>query len=201
MSETPGGLLIGHMASTAAVALVLTVIALINAETLGGATSAVSKTIASYSAQRMRESRLLRGYRESRLSTQPSTARPGSEIKESKEGDDTNLSSPYRDLTRNDKKLAHQYTHPKSPNKWHLWFWVVYVLVELPARRVATAYTSLKEGRRTLRGCLNVILGILMLPWCILVWILQVVVLNLADLFGVIKRKYLHCLKIWYYPC
>ncbi|KAK6075870.1 hypothetical protein SCUP515_05691 [Seiridium cupressi] len=186
MSENPDGQLIGSMAGTAAVALVLTVIALINAETLGDIAGTISRTIAYHTDIRMARSHFLQRYRMARHEAHTFTGEHKQAV-----GGPTQINASGPETLQIGRMPRTQGTrqrgHPKNKNSWHLWFWVIYILIEVPVNRTALAYAALK-GELSPAAVLNVILGILVLPWCILVWIFQLILLNLIDFIRLLKH-------------
>lgn len=71
---------------------------------------------------------------------------------------------------------------PKIDRSWHVDFWLAYLLVELPARRVMLAYGALKEQPLSWGVFLRVFLGVTMLPVFILSWALRTAAYNVVDL-------------------
>ncbi|KAH7309738.1 hypothetical protein B0I35DRAFT_85741 [Stachybotrys elegans] len=165
MSEVPSGSLIGSMAVCATVAFMITVVALINAETLGNASSKISRHIAQFSQLIRGRSWLIQRRRKAKAKAARSEA--------------------LGDSDTGELRVAHE---PQPQNRdthktrWHARFWLIYLLVELPAQRVALAYGAMKEHTWTWATCLNIMLALCLLPFCILVWLFRIAVYNATDL-------------------
>ncbi|KAI1858954.1 uncharacterized protein JN550_012312 [Neoarthrinium moseri] len=209
MSGTPEGSLIGNMAACALVALVLTVFALVNAETLGAKFAKLSSRIEQFSERHMEKSSLfglhkkgpkdddqkpidkyhkgndqkaekgeagIDSSQKNQKKTEPST--PG--LFSSPEG--PSKVAGKRSGKNEDLPPSHRRVGPSRKKSWHAWFWLRYFLIEFPARRVASAYRDMRSRRFTWMTGLNGIGGIILLPWCIIVFLAQIVGANLVDL-------------------
>lgn len=108
MAGTPDTPLLVDMITCAIIALILTVIMLLNAKSLAGMARETSRSIHKYSLRKMDKSQLARYLTTKR--TQSGTA--------------------------NHKRVLKTEDDEKS---WYILFWVVYILVEFPARRVLVA--------------------------------------------------------------
>ncbi|KAF3024385.1 hypothetical protein E8E14_014383 [Neopestalotiopsis sp. 37M] len=120
MAGTPDTPLLVDMITCAIIALILTVIMLLNAQSLAGLARDTSRTIHNYSLKKMEKSELAK-YHTTKHS-QPGTSQHKGLLK-----------------TEDDEK------------SWYLIFWIVYVLVEFPARRVFVAcrvLVSLNHGKQ-----------------------------------------------------
>ncbi|KAK7934556.1 Mg2+ transporter zinc transport protein [Apiospora marii] len=71
-------------------------------------------------------------------------------------------------------------TKRKQP-RWYVWFWLTYVFIEKPARRVSMAYQDMKHQRWTVKTGASVVLALFLLPYCLFVWLVQVVAYNAMD--------------------
>lgn len=76
----------------------------------------------------------------------------------------------------------------KQP-RWYLWFWLTYVLIEKPARRVSMAYKDMKDQRWTVATGASVVVALFLLPYCLCVWLVQVVTYNVIDLTKRVWRE------------
>ncbi|KAH6643260.1 hypothetical protein BKA67DRAFT_665085 [Truncatella angustata] len=189
MSETPDGLLISHMAATAAVSLVLTVFALVNAEKLGAATGAVSRAIAKHSDLQMKKSQFLHHYRASKREVQASKYGANTFATGTTHSYEPDTSTVLRNKTDKPDDTRRR-GRPNDKNSWHPWFWILYMIIELPARRAALAYRALQKPKPTLSDFYEFSLGVLVLPWCVVIWLLQLIVINLSDLVHMIKYQF-----------
>ncbi len=68
------------------------------------------------------------------------------------------------------------------------WFLVAHILLEFPARRVAIAYDDLK-GNLWWGGIVNIIVGLIFLPVCMLMGLIQVAIVNAIDLVRVLFSR------------
>jgi hypothetical protein len=191
MNDTPSGLLIGNMAATAAVSLVLTTLALVNAETLGNVYNGISRAIAAQTHRRMGKSSLLKRYHDP-VGHQHKSAEDGAQAAMTPADELSSKTPSHRQQQGSHETTRRRYRTDK--NKWHLPFWFVYIFIELPASRSALAYTTLKnkekgELRFSPREIFNVLFGVLVLPWCLVGWITQLIVLNVMDLVHLRRCK------------
>lgn len=192
MSGIPDGQLVSPMASTAAVALVLTVFALVNAETLGIIAETISRTIAHYSNVRMNSSYLLRQYKMARQDKEESVDDHNETSRGSIVPKVSSPTSPPSTSHHSATIDVRENGRTQDRNKWHAWFWVVYLVIDLPASRAVLAYSAMKVHKLSIIAVFNVVLGVLVLPWCIIIWMFHLIILNLVDLFRVMKRTCLH---------
>ncbi|KAI1373906.1 hypothetical protein F4677DRAFT_427594 [Hypoxylon crocopeplum] len=186
MSGTPAPDLIVSLVICAAVALALTVFALFNAKALAYVTQRTVRLIEKYSQSKMESSFLIVGSEDDKKKSDEEATGPAQ----------NNHLERKNSPSQNSSKRHNENYGPKSlENASQFWFLVAYVILEFPARRVAIAYDVLSHGKPTLIGGLNVMLGILCLPFCVIVWLTQVGVCNAMDLF-----KLLFDLAIWFLP-
>lgn len=169
MSDSPSSDLVSNMAICAVVALAITLVALVNAKSIGlvigQCWSLVGKAYGDYTRATMRTSSLI----------QERVARkhPGSTATDEE-------TAPQQVLTLGEDTRPHS----KKPGQKAIysWFWLTYLVIELPARRVLLGYEALREPRPNWATVVNVIFGVLLLPFCILTWLIQVFLYNFADL-------------------
>lgn len=121
MSGLPDTPLLVNMITCAIVALVLTVVMLVNAKELASMVKRVSRAMHEYSRIKMESSAM---------------SRHRGDYTDEESDDDQERKSRIRD----DEK------------SWFLWFWVKYLLVEIPARRVVVAGRLLNVGGRIARS-------------------------------------------------
>ncbi|KAK8062096.1 hypothetical protein PG997_014193 [Apiospora hydei] len=65
---------------------------------------------------------------------------------------------------------------------WYIRFWLMYVLVEMPAHRVALAYNAMNQDRWTLMTGVSIVPALALLPYCLFVWLVRVIGYNTMDL-------------------
>ncbi|KAK1637300.1 hypothetical protein BDP81DRAFT_406203 [Colletotrichum phormii] len=167
MSETPPGDVLKPMAVCSAVALALTFVALGNAKK-------VSTAINNYSHEKMNSSSL----------------GPGREMQDSEgrvlaipQREEAQAGMSEKNQRRGGFGTSHQINHKTSFSE-HLWFWMKYVLIDLPARRVLVAYLDLKPPMRTdWIMYVHVGIGAIVLPMVLVTWIFRCVLYNATDLF------------------
>ncbi|KAK2773198.1 hypothetical protein CKAH01_13616 [Colletotrichum kahawae] len=185
MSEEPPSSVIPPMLICSVVALLVTIIALANAKRLNGVVEIVSKGINSYSLMKMERSRLLNRHRRASVKTQNLSRQAEEAASETSEGHfkGTNVQA-------NRGIRAHE-----DDQSWHFWFWVGYVFIELPARRVLMAYYDLKHPR-ILQGSMyfRMTVGILLLPIFLVSFLFQLVLINTFDTVRSILSR-VDCLK------
>lgn len=190
MGGTPDTLVIQRMATLAIVALVLTVLALFNAKLLNVIVENVSLRVNSYSRVKMSSSAIVQQYEQRKSdgmkgeqAHEEEVASPVTKEAESK------IKGP-----RNSWGLGQQQQRrrrmPKLDRSWHVWFWIKYVLIELPARRVLLAFYVLRDHKFTWTTCVHIATGAVLLPLFMLSWFFQVSVYNIVDLLISIWGKF-----------
>ncbi|KAK7959936.1 uncharacterized protein PG986_004790 [Apiospora aurea] len=65
---------------------------------------------------------------------------------------------------------------------WYIRFWLMYVLVEMPAHRVALAYNAMNQDKWTLMTGVSIVPALVLLPYCLFVWLVRVIGYNTIDL-------------------
>ncbi|KAF2108502.1 hypothetical protein BDV96DRAFT_652751 [Lophiotrema nucula] len=168
MSGSPEGTVLARMATCAVVALVITVLALINAKTLGVVAEEINFLVDRYSRSTMRRSALIQSHHEKMRKKQEEQAE--------KETTSLKQLSAETDGTRRRRR-------PRIESSWHFGFWIAYIFIELPARRVLLAYRALKAHRLSWTTCVPIVLGVVLLPFCIISYLVQILVYNLMDFF------------------
>ncbi|ROW15591.1 hypothetical protein VPNG_02145 [Cytospora leucostoma] len=61
-------------------------------------------------------------------------------------------------------------------------FWIAYIFLELPARRVLRAVLALRKGKLSIKATVNVVLGVIFMPVYGTSWLLNFLVVNILDL-------------------
>lgn len=177
LNGTPGGSLIASMAVTAVVVFALTLIALYNAKTIGIVIDQISNVIdiyyGGYTRATMSRSAIVRRHR----------GRRGRQTEVRAEA--------WREppVKTDENKEATRHKSTDDMKSVYFWFWLAYLLIELPARRVLLGYAALKDQTLNWTACYNVLIGILLLPFCIISWVLQVIVYNFLDVFKFLWGK------------
>jgi hypothetical protein len=177
MSGAPNGTVLGNMAACAIVALSITVLALVNAKQLARIIDDLFSIFHAYSLAKMQHSLVTDSQRKP-LEDQGSTQKDRGSTKEEVDKDNQQVESS--------KDLQHR---PPRIETWTLLFWVYYITIELPARRVLLASHVLQSRKSTFPALIHVLIGILFLPLLIISCLFQLIICNIADLVGVILGK------------
>ncbi|KAK1963129.1 hypothetical protein LY78DRAFT_642002 [Colletotrichum sublineola] len=175
MSEAPPNGVLAPMIVCSVVALVLTVVALANAKRLNAIVEGVSMVINSYSREKMSSSLLVQGHERRKRARRESRIRRAEEAKvQGKSG---------KHLTRGAPRASRRIKAHEGEISWHFWFWLTYVFIELPARRVLVAYGHLRDPKVTRwTTYVHVIVGVILLPVFIVTYFFQLLLYNLNDL-------------------
>ncbi|KAK1536796.1 uncharacterized protein CCOS01_02116 [Colletotrichum costaricense] len=166
MSEEPPSSVLKPMIVCSAVALALTFVALGNAKK-------VSTAISKYSHDKIYSNKLSSG-REVRGDDGrvfPTRQQEDAEIGSTSEEDDTTPES----------ETIHQENHNTSFSR-HFWFWIEYVFINLPARRVSVAYLDLIAENPSHCRYFHVPVGIIVLPMLLFARLIQFLLLTVMDL-------------------
>ncbi|EXJ89887.1 hypothetical protein A1O3_02954 [Capronia epimyces CBS 606.96] len=86
---------------------------------------------------------------------------------------------PPSDVAGGDNVLDIDTSSSSSP---HLGFWIAYVLIELPARRILLACYAMRKHKFTRAAVLLVVTGLLLLPLFVVSCMLQILVYNMFDI-------------------
>ncbi|KAK8030229.1 hypothetical protein PG993_011520 [Apiospora rasikravindrae] len=78
----------------------------------------------------------------------------------------------------------------RQTTTWYLRFWLTYLLVEKPIRRVALAYDAMKQPKWTLMTGVRIVLALFVLPYCLCVWLVRVLAYNAVDLTKLLWHKF-----------
>ncbi|KAF5523655.1 hypothetical protein CGCA056_v004233 [Colletotrichum aenigma] len=172
MSEEPPSSVIPPMIICSVVALLVTVVALANAKRLNGVVEVISENINRYSLSKMEGSPLLNRHRRKLVKTQNLTRQAEEAGSETSEGH-----SKGTNIHASRGIRAHE-----DEQSWHFWFWVGYLFVELPARRVLMAYYDLKHPKFTYWSMyFRLVMGTLLLPIFLISFFFQLVLINTFD--------------------
>ncbi|KXH35843.1 hypothetical protein CSIM01_00557 [Colletotrichum simmondsii] len=166
MSEEPPSSVLKPMIVCSAVALALTFVALGNAKR-------VSTAISKYSHDKIYSNKLSSG-REVRGDDGrvfPTRQKEDAEIGSASEEDDTTQES----------ETIHQENHKTSFSS-HFWFWIEYVFINLPARRVSVAYQDLIAENPSHCRYFHVPVGIIVLPMLLFARLIQFLLLTAMDM-------------------
>lgn len=181
MSGAPDGKVLGSMAICAVVALLLTVLALLNAKQLAKIVDDLFSVYHKYSQAKMEQSLIVYDKKKRRNTSQ--------------DVEDADVEDADKKHDRVKLKANPHHRHREMPPRietWTLLFWIHYFSIELPARRVLLASNSLKSGKPTFLTLIHVPLGIIFLLLFIISCLFQLVMYNLADLITAIWGKSLH---------
>ncbi|WYZ44183.1 hypothetical protein EsH8_VII_000619 [Colletotrichum jinshuiense] len=167
MSDAPPDNVLIPMVICSVVALVVTVVALSNAKRLNAIVEQTTRVIDSYSRAKMKSSTLAGGYKRKQMRRKSS----GNDAEKGKIQDSSTAkasgtsaaesyySTQERSNGRSDERLenetsltSHQANSHTNDISWHVWFWLAYLLVELPARRVSVAFSVLNKDGAEDRG-------------------------------------------------
>lgn len=185
MAEAPGHVLLTQMIVTAVVTLLLTVIILLNAKILLGTlnrqlntSKQIAKDLDRRSWSAMQSSQIFQSYSEPYSSATDIDASPPdpSEEREKNRG-------------RSDAKKSEGDVTELQVTAIHWLFWPAVLLVEEPARFVLKAWRARHEKNRW-KAVTHVAFGLIVLPFFILSWTLQLVCLNIIDLMRLAFCKY-----------
>ncbi|OHE95463.1 hypothetical protein CORC01_09196 [Colletotrichum orchidophilum] len=167
MSETPPHDVLKPMVVCSAVALALTFVALGNAKK-------VSTAINNYSHAKMNSSSMNPAHAIRRNDVRRSPKHHEEEAKVDEESE--------KDRKRGGPGSSHQINH-KISFSGHIWFWVAYIFIDLPARRVLVAYSDLKAPKlKRWITYVHVIIGVIVLPVLLISRLLQFFVCIAMDL-------------------
>lgn len=177
MSEPPSGLVIRSMATCAMVTLLVTTLLLLNAKSVLGMFETASFFFSRYSRRKMNSSSWASRQRSEQEVREE-------EIRESEMRHSQGATQDGQgDYDRQRRK------HPQEDNSWHLGFWAMYLLLELPASAVLQAYLAFKAQVLSWKAFLQVIVGILVLPLFATSWVVQFVLVNIMDLAHQVRGK------------
>ncbi|KAH8658141.1 hypothetical protein BX600DRAFT_468717 [Xylariales sp. PMI_506] len=184
MSGGPDAGLIASVAIFAAVALIVTVVALFNAKALADVFDDVYSIISGPLSRSRGESLLARQHKEAERRRNQNSASndkvPGNEKRTAgpKKANSDALNDNYKGTSQ------HRRSKIKS---WAVWFWVEYFFVELPARRVLLGVLTLRKLEWKAIALLRLIGGILFLPLFIVSWLVRVICYNIVDVLRYLK--------------
>ncbi|KAI1392344.1 uncharacterized protein F4822DRAFT_425554 [Hypoxylon trugodes] len=166
MSQSPDSTLISNMAKCAAVAFVVTLIALFNASGLAAALRAVRSKLHN-----------VESYCRSEVQKHPFS----SQIR--KDPDFRN--DPDAELCVGREKVDLPAVLRGTPNIGDslFMFWIEYLFIELPMRRVLYGFGALRWGVVTPKAIVQVSGAVVFLPLFALSWSVRFIYYNLADLF------------------
>lgn len=183
MNGTPPGDLVVNLVICAIVALTITVIALFNAKTLAHITERAVRLIEEYSQSKMERSILIVGSTKEMVKEVN-----GSQDPQLEKGQDL----PIGNSLKHSSEIINTNYQDKSigtldPSRF--WFLMVYILLELPARRVAIAYNILRRDKLTWIEYMHVVLGFIFLPFCVIFSLIQVMACNIIDFVKLLFSK------------
>lgn len=178
---------VGHLVICAVIALVITFVALFNAATVNRAYERAAKKADKYYTYHMDGSYLKQLREKQRKLANSSSA-------------SAEASSPLKASTEEKQREP-----PIIAGPWHSWFWLGYVFVELPARRVLQALYAMKHLKveedkdakeqdakksGSHKPIWPVVLcvgkGALFLPLFLLSWLVQLFIYNVSDFLRVV---------------
>ncbi|TGO30641.1 hypothetical protein BPAE_0004g00990 [Botrytis paeoniae] len=146
MSGAPDGKVLGSMAACAIVAVFLTVLALLNAKQLAKIVDDLFSVYHSYSQAKMERSLIVYDKKKRRTAPQD-VERPD---------------KTHDQIERTENKHIKQHEIPPKIETWTLLFWIHYVSIEFPARRVLLASNSLKSRKPKFSTLIHVFLEFLL---------------------------------------
>lgn len=68
----------------------------------------------------------------------------------------------------------------KEPLALYL-FWLAYIFLEIPARRILVATFELKDGSPSPQALANILVGIALMPVFAISWLVRIIFLNVQD--------------------
>lgn len=186
MAEAPGRVLLTQMIVTTVVTLLLTVIILLNAKILLGilnrqlnTSKEIAKDLDRRSWSAMQSSQIFQCYSEPYASTTDTGAIPPDPAEEQ-----------VKDRGRWDVKGSENDVTELQATAIHWLFWPAVLLAEEPARFILKAWRARHEKNRW-KAVFHIAFGLIVLPFSILSWILQVVSFNIIDLIRLAFCKYI----------
>lgn len=206
MSGAPSGSIVKSMVVFAAVALILTITALVNVKSLGAAMNDIRRTVDDKSRKKKANSLLTEGPAKQTISmpkshtgqnsdreANPTTGTTNLEDTEPRDTDVVNTESLHGSSEHSEEEAhAHLNSTGKDNLSWHIGFWLKYICIELPARRVLTGFYKLNNFEmQNPTTYTHIISGILILPIFAIGYLTQLVLYNIGDLIRVCKGKFL----------
>ncbi len=209
MGDNPDSRVLGSMAATAVVLLSITIIALVNAKSLNAIVELLSSLVHDFSIKNMRNTEL--GKRHDKQP--PAVVAPDVENAVARDkrklGDSRSSSGSLRTITNVDPLSPNPLAPAPPPDpagsaadgppsrrtlraitsnqySWHIGFWVAYLLIELPARRILLAYDVLPKPALTPRIIWRLVTGLLMIPVSLISWTLQTLAYNVLDILELV---------------
>ena len=162
--------LVVHLVTCAVVVLAITIVALFNARRFDRLFEQAANKADNYYKSHTKGS-YLRKFRE----------------KEEESVDVSNTaeeSSPPQGSSEKQTKL------PVKAGPWHIWFWLAYMVIEVPARSVLQAYHAIRADKFTWPTFLCIGKGVLLLPIFLISWLVQLFIYNAIDSLQIIRGKF-----------
>jgi hypothetical protein len=210
MNGSPNSDLVATMAIVAAVALIATIVALFNTRRLIHHFTKVSQHLNKHSGHQMRQTALYQNGGAAAASNATTIDSPekaeATTINSPEEGDATTIDSPEKadadgiPIHDNHRRFLSRDTTSSS---WHIWFWIAYMLIELPARRVLLAryaMTTPAHGLSWMVAAWHVGTGLVLLPVFFLSWVLRMLAFAAADVLSLLWGELLAFFSFHSFP-
>jgi hypothetical protein len=170
----------------AVVTLLLTVLALLNIKTIVGVASLiverVSLKVNKYSYEKKQSSYFAK--EKERLAKEKENRKGGGETKAAGPDGRTPQQTGLPFSTSLKRRL------PSIDRHWYLSFWISYLFMELPVRRVLLAFDTMKANPLSLAAVPRVVTGVVLLPVCIVSWLVWFCVVNAVDVLRLLWGEY-----------
>lgn len=105
--------------------------------------------------------------------------------------------SPSRAVTSGQQHIGQEDANYGSLSPYC--FWLAYIFIEIPARRVLVALFELRGGRLSPQALGKVVAGIVLLPLFALSWLVKIVFLNIQDFSQLLGScvQLFHCTEVF----
>jgi hypothetical protein len=205
MSEAPSGSVVKSMVIFAAVALILTITALVNVKSLGAALNDIRRTVDIRSREKKATSLLTQSSGKQTINTPRNhavtnsdpEATPTTETANLKDTEPSQADVLNNGSSQDSSEGLGEETHANLKSKgketlsWHIGFWLKYICVEFPARRVLVGlYTLNHFEKKNPTTYYRIISGILIVPIFAISYLAQLLVYNIGDLIRVCWSKF-----------
>jgi hypothetical protein len=132
-------------------------------------------------ARAMRAMRERAGYSDS-YSSSTDSSNDDPKARRSKEGEESSRETSPVSLQRQLQSID---------GNWHVWFWIPYILIELPARRMLLACRALWNDGFSRTAMLPVAAGVVLLPVFIVSWLIRFCILTVLDILILLWSEFI----------
>jgi hypothetical protein len=193
MNGAPSRETLESVVAFAAIALVLTIIALINAKSLTAVMISIRDAIDKKSQEKMTNNSLANHDISNGGASHVETITGDQESGNATiEAPSTHTSSSRGEhLPKEGAQHYKERKHYQGDHSWHIWFWLRYMCLVFPARRVLIACNKLKNPKPAkLTTYTHIFYGVVMLPTFLIFQLAYIIVCNFADLGQVCLSKF-----------